>query len=90
MIVEHEILEQIETEAAGRSLRWCADLARRHGCDEAMTTLRQMWRAGYIAIADGSGSPLADWQVEEMWRAGSARDDVAVLATDRGLDWVYG
>ena len=89
VIVEHEIIEQIEEEPVGRPLKWCADLATSLGCADAMTTISQMWRAGYIALADLDGTVWPDWRSEEVWRAGVARSDVAVLATDLGSKWAY-
>ena len=89
MILEHEIIEQIEEEPVGRSLEWCVEFATGLGCPEPWTTLRQMWRAGYIALADAEGQILPEWRIEEVWRAGVARSDVAVLATDLGSTWAY-
>ena len=89
MIVEHEIIEQIEEEPVGRPLKWCADLATQLGSPDAIKTISQMWRAGYVALASADGTPLPAWRIEEVWRAGVARSDVAVLATDLGSRWVY-
>ena len=90
MIVEHEIIEQIEEEPVGRTFAWCLAFAGEQGCSDPMTTLREMWRDGYVVLADADGAVLPDWRAREVWRAGVPREDLALLATDLGSAWVHG
>lgn len=89
MIVEHEIIEQIENEPHGRSLAWCSRLAGRLGAREPRVTLRAMWRAGYLELREADGFVMQPWQVEQVWRVGELRDDIAVHATELGSTWAH-
>lgn len=90
MIIEHEIIEQIQDEPFGRPLDWCARFASELGARDPLATLRQRCRAGYLRLEDASGPPLPPWRLEEIWREGAARGDIAVFATDLGCRWVHG
>ena len=89
-MIEHEIIEQIEEEPVGRSLNWCIDFATGLGCPDSIATISQMWRAGYLAMADRHGKSLPDWKIEQVMRAGGEHSDVFVLATDLGSKWAHG
>ena len=89
MIVEHEIIEQIEDEPNGRALVWVCRLARQHGKDSPLRILEQMWRAGYVALHDDRGNPIASWQCEAIWRAGDESERVNVVATGSGRAWLH-
>ena len=90
MAIEQLIIEEIEEEATGRPLAWLVDFMLKRGSRDPMHTLRQMWCADYLSLADVAGTVLPRWRCEEIWRAGVPRADVAVLATTLGSSWVHG
>jgi hypothetical protein len=90
LIVEHEIIEQTETEPSGRSLAWVCDLIRGMGREDPLIVLRAMVGAGYLSFTDCSGCALPDWRFAELFRAGSASAAVRVHATPLGSRWVHG
>jgi hypothetical protein len=86
---EHEVIEQIEDEAGGRSLPWVCDLLRRLGREQPLVVVRGMVQGGWLELADADG-PLPAWRVAELWRSGQEPDAVRVLATDAGSDGALG
>lgn len=90
MIVEHEVLEQIEEEVIGRALTWVCNLIRGLGRDEPMSILKEMWRAGSIALHDDAGQPMPSWVCEEIWRVRDESRAAHVLATDLRSARVHG
>ena len=90
MILEHEIIEQVEVEAAGRTLEWVCALARQLGTIDPLTVLQQMWRAGYVSIRDDAGQEFQTWQCEHIWRDRDDGHDASVVATPLGIEWAHG
>ena len=87
-IVEHEVIEQLATAPNGRPLAWACDFVRLHGPTKPLTVLREMWRAGHIALHDDRERPLLSWECADVWRRGEESLLVWVRATphrQRGL-----
>jgi len=90
VIVEHEVIEQVEEEASGRTLDWVCALIRNLGRDDPFVVLGGMWRAGYVMLADDAGQPLPDWRSAELFREKTESSSVNVLATALGSERVHG
>lgn len=89
MIVEHEIIEQIDEDREGRPLGWVCSVARQHGTAHPLRLLEKMWRAGYVALQEPDGTPIAARRCEEIWRLGHESEAWHVVATDLGRRWVH-
>ena len=85
MIVEHEVIDQLMCEEAGRPLAWICRLIEGLG-REPFPLLRGMVRAGDLRLEDAEGEPLPDWQIARLWREGTPDDPIRVHATRQGID----
>lgn len=89
MIVEHEVIEQVETEETGRSLSWVCDLIISLGRDKPFDVLRGMWRDGLLLFVNEHGVTLPDWKCEQLLREKDITSLANVVATAKGVDFVY-
>ena len=90
MIVEHEVIEQTETQPDGRPLPWVCDLIRQLGRTDPMSVLKGMVMGEYLSLADTSGRSLPVWQCAELFRTGVECESIRVHATLLGSQWVHG
>jgi hypothetical protein len=88
VIPEHEVIEQIADEPAGRPVQWVYKLLRELGASDPTTVLQGMWRAGYIAVVDDVGELVPPWRCDQMWRERSESPDLRIAVTDRGAGLV--
>ena len=90
MIVEHELIEQIESNEGGRPLAWVCDLISTSGPTDSFDLLAGMWKAGHIVFADSDGIRASDWAVAELIRLEDGNREINVVAKDSGCEWVHG
>lgn len=90
MIVEIEVIEQLEDEPVGRSVRWVCTFMKSLGVTDPFETLGGMWRGGYLSFADPDGAPLPQWRCEQILRDRVEDDRTRLLATDEGSAWAHG
>lgn len=90
MVPEHELIEQIEDEQAGRPLSWACTLLRSLGRQEPLQLIDGMIRGGYLRIVRSDGAEMPAWAWSEVLRSGVIADDVRVVATNAGCRWVRG
>ena len=90
MISEHELIEQIEDAQLGRPLPWVCDLLRSLGRQDPLVIIDGMLRGGYLRLLSSEGTNLPQWKWERLLRSGVDSEDVRVVATDAGSEWVNG
>jgi hypothetical protein len=88
--IEVEIIEQVADEPFGRSVAWLCNLMDSLGHRDPFVALHGMWRKGYLSFADAERKQLPPWRCEQILRDHVRDGQVTVLATERGLQWVYG
>ena len=90
MIVTHEVIEQVEGEATGRSLTWVCELIHSLGEQDPFAVLSGLWRAGHVEFTTPEREPLPHWKSLETLREREASASVFVTATLAGSSHVHG